>query len=382
MTAAQEQSLAKTEPTQLVVVESWQSTEALKARINQIQRLMNEVLQKDVDYGIIPGLPKGSKPSLLKAGSEQILAMFRIAVEPIVEDLSTEDCFRYRVTCRLTDTRTEAFLGAGVGECSTNETKYKWKRTYSQKEYEATPPDQRRSKWVSYRDDHNQPQEVEYLMIRQEPADLANTVLKMAKKRAQIDGTLTVTGASSMFSQDLEEDELAGESHTETTTTRRGKKGQAQKQEDVKCADCGAINGHLPSCKYHPNAKKEAKETKPAPVETKPAKPETVQGEVVVDKIVVQIKTATPKKTQAGASYVVYDVVDNENKERLIYCFHKTVNEELARAAVNKVSMLRYSIQKRGEQIYMVIDEILEIAGVQYKDGKPVGAQAKEEEPW
>jgi hypothetical protein len=379
MTAAQEQSLAKNEPTQLVVVESWQSTEALRARINQIQRLMNDVLQKGVDYGVIPGLPKDTKPSLLKAGSEQILAMFRIAVEPLVEDLSTEDCFRYRVTCRLTDTRTEAFLGAGVGECSTNETKYKWKRTYSQKEYEATPPDRRRSKWVSYRDDHGQPQEVEQWMIRQEPADVANTVLKMAKKRAQIDGTLTVTGASSMFSQDLEEDELADE-RTETPA-KRGKKGQAQKQEDVKCADCGAINGHLPSCKYHPNAKKEAKETKPAPAETKPAKAETVQGEVVVDKIVVQIKTATPKKTQAGASYVVYDVVDNENKERLIYCFHKTVNEELVKAT-NKICLLRYSTQKRGEQMYMVIEEILEVAGVAYKDGKPIGAPKQDDPDW
>jgi len=72
---------------------------------------MNDVLKKDVDYGIIPNMPKGTKPCLLKPGSEQILAMFRLAVEPIVEDLSTEDCFRYRINVRLTDSRTEAFLG-------------------------------------------------------------------------------------------------------------------------------------------------------------------------------------------------------------------------------------------------------------------------------
>ena len=36
-------------------------------------------------------------------------------------------------------------------------------------------------------------------------ADVANTVLKMAKKRAMVDGILTVTGASDIFTQDIEE---------------------------------------------------------------------------------------------------------------------------------------------------------------------------------
>src|SRR6266436_3291290 len=287
MTAAQQEALTTTQPTQLTVVDSWQSIEALKARIQQIQRLMNDVLKKDVDYGIIPNMPKGTKPCLLKPGSEQILAMFRLAVEPIVEDLSTEDCFRYRITVRLTDSRTEAFLGSGVGEASTDDTKYKWKRTYSQKEYEAMPPDRRRSKWISYRDDHGQPQEVEQFMIRQEPADLANTVLKMAKKRAQIDAKLTVTGASSMFEQDsFDEDDVARE-EAPVQTQRRGRPAKAQaKQEDVKCGSCGAVNGHLPSCKYHPS-QKETKQPGPAVAETKAAKTETkaVEGEVVADRL-------------------------------------------------------------------------------------------------
>jgi hypothetical protein len=37
------------------------------------------------------------------------------------------------------------------------------------------------------------------------PADVANTILKMAKKRAQIDMTLTATAASDVFEQDLED---------------------------------------------------------------------------------------------------------------------------------------------------------------------------------
>jgi hypothetical protein len=48
------------------------------------------------------------------------------------------------------------------------------------------------------------------MQIRTEPADVANTVLKMAKKRAQIDLTLTATAASDIFTQDVEDipDEL------------------------------------------------------------------------------------------------------------------------------------------------------------------------------
>src|SRR6266436_4380033 len=384
MTAAQQEALTTTQHTQLTVVDSWQSIEALKARIQQIQRLMNDVLKKDVDYGIIPNMPKGTKPCLLKPGSEQILAMFRLAVEPIVEDLSTEDCFRYRITVRLTDSRTEAFLGSGVGEASTDETKYKWKRTYSQKEYEAMPPDRRRSKWISYRDDHGQPQEVEQFMIRQEPADLANTVLKIAKKRAQIDATLTVTGASSMFEQDLEPDELGEESRAEVTPAKRRGRPAQQKQEDVKCGSCGAVNGHLPSCKYHAS-QKETKQPGPAVAETKAAKTETkaVEGEVVADRLVCQIKAFQDAKTQTGTAYVKYEVVDPTNRETVIYCFHKTANEELKAKAVGAVCLLRYSIQRRQENEYIVVEEILEIGGVQYRDGKPVdGQMKKQEEPW
>jgi hypothetical protein len=41
--------------------------------------------------------------------------------------------------------------------------------------------------------------------IRVSPSDMANTILKMAKKRALIDAVLTATGASDIFSQDIED---------------------------------------------------------------------------------------------------------------------------------------------------------------------------------
>jgi hypothetical protein len=42
-------------------------------------------------------------------------------------------------------------------------------------------------------------------MENPDPADQYNTVLKMAKKRAQVDATLTAVGASDLLTQDLED---------------------------------------------------------------------------------------------------------------------------------------------------------------------------------
>jgi len=150
-----------------------------------------------VHYGIIPGTPK---LTLLKAGSEIILSTFRISVEPIVEDLSTKDCIRYRVKA-VGRTPNGEIVGYGIGECSTDEEKYRWKKPSCDGEFAATDPNRRRSKWGKGTGgkEYTTPQ------IRTTPADLANTVLKMAKKRAQIDLTLTATGASDVFDQDLED---------------------------------------------------------------------------------------------------------------------------------------------------------------------------------
>jgi hypothetical protein len=97
-------------------------------------------------------------------------------------------------------------VGAGVGECSTNEEKYRWRGAHGEGEWNATDEDMRRikygSKWGQGQGDRI---ETETRQIRTNPADLANTVLKMAKKRAQVDLCLTALSASDVFDQDLED---------------------------------------------------------------------------------------------------------------------------------------------------------------------------------
>jgi hypothetical protein len=185
--------------TEMVVVEHEHalahplSAAKVRERINLIQEVMRGVMKDGTHFGVIPG---ASKPSLLKAGSEVLLATFKLAVDPVVEDLSTADEARYRVTCRLTSTD-GTFLGAGVGEASSDEEKYKWRAAVSELEFEAYPAERRRLKYLKNGGTITQ--------VRMNVADVRNTVLKMAKKRSQIDGCLTVLGASDIFTQDIED---------------------------------------------------------------------------------------------------------------------------------------------------------------------------------
>lgn len=166
----------------------------VRAQVQLIQEVMKAVMQKDQHYGVIPGA--GNKPTLLKPGAEKLMSTFRLAADPVVEDLSTNDAFRYRVTCRLLTQSDGTFVGAGVGECSSEEEKYKWRSAVSDAEFSSTPDDRKR---IKYKRDGQINQ------VRTNPADIANTILKMAKKRALVDAVLTVTGASDIFTQDIED---------------------------------------------------------------------------------------------------------------------------------------------------------------------------------
>lgn len=165
----------------------------MRAHVNLVQEVMKAVMQEGTHYGKIPGTPK---PSLWKPGAEVLGATFHIAPSYCVEDLSTEDYIRYRVTCTGTHQGTGIVMGAGMGACSSNEEKYKWRKANSDKEFDAAPENRRR---VKYGKDYQAKQ------VRTEPADIDNTVLKMACKRAQVAMALNVTAASDIFTQDIED---------------------------------------------------------------------------------------------------------------------------------------------------------------------------------
>jgi hypothetical protein len=169
----------------------------VRAQVQLIQQVQKAVMKKDTHYGVIPGC---QKPSLYKAGAEVLATTFRLAVDPEVIDLSSRDEIRYRVRVKLTSIINGNFVGVGIGECSTNEEKFMWRKAVCDEEFEATPDDRKRVKWAKGKEGAYSTSQVRTSM-----ADQANTVLKMAKKRAQIDAILTATAASDIFTQDLED---------------------------------------------------------------------------------------------------------------------------------------------------------------------------------
>jgi hypothetical protein len=154
--------------TSLSVIENMNlnQVKATMGKISQFQSVVQNTLKKDHDYGAIPGC--GSKPTLLKPGAEKILMLMGVSSQyELIERVQDYDkgFFAYTVKCILSKNGTT--ITEGMGHCNTMEKKY--------------------------------------ASERQDAYTLANTCLKMAKKRAQVDATLTIAGLSEIFTQDIED---------------------------------------------------------------------------------------------------------------------------------------------------------------------------------
>ncbi len=137
-------------------------------KIAQFQDLVHNQLKQDQDFGIIPGT---SKPTLLKPGAEKIIMLMGLRSEFDIVD-STHDWekgfFQYQVRAKLF--KGDTLITEGLGAANTREKKF----------------------------------------IKQDSYTIDNTILKMAKKRALIDGTLLVASLSEVFTQDIEDMDLQG----------------------------------------------------------------------------------------------------------------------------------------------------------------------------
>lgn len=149
-----------------------------KARIELLQEFVKEMMVEGLDFGFIPGC--GAKPSLLKPGAEKLCDIFGLAkyikVTNRLEDWE-KGLFSYEVKAVLINKRTGLIEAEGIGSCNSKENKYKL----------------------------------------QDPYSIVNTILKMAKKRALVDATLSVTRSSGLFTQDVEDIEIVKDSPKSTT---------------------------------------------------------------------------------------------------------------------------------------------------------------------
>lgn len=187
-------------------------------KIASLQKVVQSTLKQDHDYGVIPGT---GKPTLLKPGAEKILMMFGLTSEYEFLD-KTENYekgfFAYTLRCILT--RNGQKITEGVGQCNTMEGKYRF-RWVTEKNI---PEGIEKETLISRTKEGKYGQYNEYKIENDDPYTLANTVLKMAKKRAQIDAVLTVGSLSEIFTQDMEDlKEFIQQEQVETMQTHDAK---------------------------------------------------------------------------------------------------------------------------------------------------------------
>lgn len=180
-----------------------QSAADIKSHVASIHSVMKEVMINGTHYGTINGC--GNKPVLLKPGAEKILATFMLATEFEIEDISTEDNKYYRVTTKLIHQGSGVYMGSGIGECSSLENKYAWRAAVCDEEFNDTPENMRR---VHYKKGWQGKPAEKVNQVRQDMHTLANTILKMAKKRSLIDSVMNVTACSDIFDQDVDESHI------------------------------------------------------------------------------------------------------------------------------------------------------------------------------
>jgi len=198
------------------------SLTAVREQVNLIQKVMQDVMKEGEHYGVIPGC---KKPSLLKPGAEKLNLVFRMApkYEMITNDLPGGHK-EVEVVCSLYAINSGKFLGQGVGSCSTMESKYRYrdmKRLCPVCGLETIIKGKAEygGGWLCYKKKggcgekygDNDPVIIDQKVGKiayEDPADYYNTIRKMAKKRAHVDAVLTVTAASDIFTQDIEEMDL------------------------------------------------------------------------------------------------------------------------------------------------------------------------------
>jgi len=195
------------------------SVDAIKIQVNLIQTVMQEVMKEGHHYGVIPGT---DKPTLLKPGAEKLGLTFRLAprFRETVKELA-HGHLHYSYVCELYHIISGAFVGEGVGSCSTMESKYRWRNAgrvcpVCKKEAIIKGKAEYGGGWLCFKkkdgcgakfddDDKAITEQTVGRVENEDIADVYNTVQKMGKKRAHIDAMLTATAASDIFTQDLEE---------------------------------------------------------------------------------------------------------------------------------------------------------------------------------
>jgi len=168
-------------------------------KLDLVKTFFKTQMAKDIDFGIIPGT---DKPALFKAGAEKLCALYGFS-QRVLDKTETRDIatgyYLAEVTVQLTHAASGIIVADGVGECSSYESKYRYRWVF-----ESDVPKNIDKAGLVSKTFESKKTGKEFTRYRLENPDLIdqwNTVLKMAKKRALVDATLAATRTSGMFCQ-------------------------------------------------------------------------------------------------------------------------------------------------------------------------------------
>ena len=171
------------------------------------QALCLKFLKSPHDFGVIPGT--GDKPTLYKPGGEKVINLADCYADYDILERTADwgqGFFQYVVKCNVIWLDTRKPIAHGLGECNSFESKYRYRWLWeNQLEEHGIDPEApgMRTKTTRYG-------KTQYRVINQDPGDQFNTILKIAMKRAMIAGALAVGSLSDVWTQDLDDMDIAG----------------------------------------------------------------------------------------------------------------------------------------------------------------------------
>ena len=204
------------------------------AKVKTLQSTLKNILVDNHDYGKIPGC--GDKPTLLNPGAEKILMALGItsSYELIehTENFEGKGFFAYTVKCILFKNGSK--ITEGLGHANSKEKKWALEFVYEKDLPQGSDKELLKKKKFETSKGTFYKYEVEA-----DANSKANTILKMAKKRAQIDAVLTVASLSEIFTQDFD-DLPENQEPTTKETVNKVKEDIKNQAETLYCVECGA----------------------------------------------------------------------------------------------------------------------------------------------
>jgi len=176
-----EVSVVEARPPALKLTEEAIAT--IQSNIQMAERLVMSVLEKDVDYGIHLGTDSFA---LRDPGASKIINAFNCYPDhKILYSQETEEIITFQIQANLISRQTGNLVATGIGSCSTMESKYGYRWVENPEDYGYK------------RDELTRRRRGKYRIPNPEIADLGNTILKMATKRAEVDACESLPGVGS-----------------------------------------------------------------------------------------------------------------------------------------------------------------------------------------